>query len=41
MQIVVKELKGNELKLEIDENSTILEMKEVIFKETQIPGNFN
>ncbi|CAO1412805.1 unnamed protein product [Diamesa tonsa] len=37
MQIVVKELKGNELKLEIDENSTILEMKEMIFKETQIP----
>ncbi|CAO1387455.1 unnamed protein product [Diamesa hyperborea] len=37
MQIVVKELKGNELKLEIDENSTILEMKEMISKETQIP----
>ncbi|CAO1406882.1 unnamed protein product [Diamesa serratosioi] len=37
MQIVVKELKGNELKLEIDENLSILDMKEMIFKETQIP----
>ena len=41
MQIFIKQLKGNELQLEIDENLSILDMKEMILKETQIPGNFN
>jgi hypothetical protein len=39
MKLVCKELKGNEMVLDVTENATVEDVKKQIFQQANIPGN--